>query len=245
MKNSLVFLYGTISYFIGLGALMYMFGFMGNLSFLPKTIDSGVQGPLTVSILINAALIALFGIQHAIMARDKFKKMITQFIPPAAERSTFVLMTGIVLTIIMWQWRSIPTTIWSVENGSVQLALTIIFWSGWGLVVLSSFLINHFELFGLQQIWLNLVDKPEKKDSFKMPVIYKNVRHPIMLGVIIGIWVTPHMTVGHLLFSLLMTTYILIGIKMEENDLISDHGEKYLKYKEQVPALIPFLHKKN
>ena len=244
MKRTLVFIYGTISYLIGLGALMYWFGFMGNLSFLPKTIDSGVPGPLAGSILINIALIMLFGIQHAIMARKGFKKVITRFIPAVSERSTFVLMTGIVLSLIIWQWRPIPITVWSVQHEMAQFFINVIFWGGWALLVYASFLINHFELFGLQQIWFNLIKKPIPEIRFKMTYLYKVVRHPIMLGVLIGIWATPHMTIGHLVFSLAMTSYIIIGVKMEERDLIANHGERYIKYKEQVPGLIPSLRKK-
>ncbi len=244
MGRILVFIYGAISYLIGLGALMYWFGFMGNLSFLPKTIDSGSQGPLAEALLINIALIALFGIQHTIMARSGFKKFITKLIPAASERSTFVLITGIVLSLILWQWRPIPTTIWNVQNEIAQLIIYGCFWSGWALLVFSSFLINHFELFGLQQIWFNLTKKPVRKISFKMPMLYKVVRHPIMLGVLIGIWSIPHMTLGHLVFAMAMTTYIVIGVKMEERDLIANHGERYVKYTEQVPALIPSLRKK-
>jgi protein-S-isoprenylcysteine O-methyltransferase Ste14 len=244
MKRTSLFIYGTISYFIGLGALVYWFGFMGNLPFLPKTIDSGLPGSFAESVLINIGLIALLGIQHTIMARKGFKKMITQIIPAASERSTFVFMTGIVLTLILWQWRPIPITVWNIQNDIAQLIINIIFWCGWGLLVFSSFLINHFELFGLQQIWFNLLKKPIPKIKFKIPTLYKIVRHPIMLGVLIGIWATPHMTVGHLVFTLTMTGYIIFGIRMEERDLIANHGERYLRYREQVPGLIPSLRKK-
>ncbi|KAA3608838.1 MAG: hypothetical protein D8M58_19070 [Calditrichaeota bacterium] len=239
MKRTLVFLYGTISYLIGLGALIYWFGFMGNLSFLPKTIDSGLPGPMAESLLINIALIVLFGVQHAVMARKGFKKAITKIIPAAAERSTFILMTGIVLSLILWQWRPIPITVWTIQNEIAQVFVFSLSWIGWGLIVFSSFLINHFELFGLQQIWFNLVKKPIPQISFKMPLLYKLVRHPIMLGVLIGIWSIPHMTIGHLVFALTMTIYIVIGVKMEERDLIANHGESYIKYKEKVPALLP------
>ena len=244
MKRTLVFIYGGISYLIGLGALMYWFGFMGNLSFLPKTIDSGLQGPLAKSLIINIALIALFGLQHAVMARKGFKKAIIKIIPAAAERSTFVLMTGIVLSLILWQWRPIPITVWNIQNEIAQFAIYGLFWGGWALLVFASFLINHFELFGLQQIWLNLIKKPIPKINFKQPFLYKIVRHPIMLGVLIGIWAIAHMTIGHLVFALTMTSYIVIGIKMEERDLIANHGERYLRYKEQVPGLIPSFRKK-
>jgi protein-S-isoprenylcysteine O-methyltransferase Ste14 len=244
MKRTLVFIYGTFSYLIGLGALMYWFGFMGDLSFLPKTIDSGLPGSLAESLLINIGLIALFGIQHAVMARKGFKKAITRFIPAAAERSTFVLATGITLSLIMWLWRPIPTDVWTIQNEMAKLIVTIVFWSGWAFLVFSSFLINHFELFGLQQIWFNLSKKSIPEISFKLPFLYKVVRHPMMLGVLIGMWFTPHMTVGHLVFALSMTVYIVIGVKMEERDLIANHGESYVKYKEQVPGLIPSLRKK-
>jgi protein-S-isoprenylcysteine O-methyltransferase Ste14 len=217
---------------------------MGNLSFLPKTIDSGLPGPLTESLLINIGLIALFAIQHTVMARKGFKKAITRFIPAASERSTFVLMTGIVLSLILWQWRPITTDVWNIQNEIAQLVINIVSWSGWALIVFSSFLINHFELFGLQQIWFNLVKKPIPKINFKTPMLYKMVRHPIMLGVLIGIWSIPHMTIGHLVFSLFMTGYIMFGVKMEERDLAANHGERYIKYMNEVPGLIPSLPKK-
>ena len=153
-------------------------------------------------------------------------------------------MTGIVLSLILWQWRPIPITVWSVQNEMAQLFINVIFWSGWALLVFASFLINHFELFGLQQIWFNLVKRPIPVISFKVPFLYKVVRHPIMLGVLIGIWAIPHMTVGHLVFTLAMSGYIVFGVKMEERDLIANHGERYLRYKEQVPGLIPSLRKK-
>ena len=223
---------------------MYWFGFMGNLSFLPKTIDSGLPGPLAESLLINIGLIALFGIQHTIMARKGFKKAITRFIPAASERSTFVLITGVLLSLIIWQWRPIPITVWSVQNEIAQFVLYGLFWGGWALLVCASFLITHFELFGLQQIWFNLIKKPIPEINFKQPLLYKVVRHPIMLGVLIGIWATPHMTIGHLVFSLTMSGYIVFGVKMEERDLIANHGERYLRYKEQVPGLIPSFRKK-
>ena len=244
MQRTLVFIYGAISYLIGLSALMYWFGFMGNLSFLPKTIDSGITGPLAQSIIINIALIALFGIQHAIMARKGFKQAITKIIPAAAERSTFVIMTGILLSLIMWQWQPIPITVWNVQNEIAQIIIYSLFWSGWALLVFSSFLINHFELFGLQQIWFNFVKNPIPEIKFKMPMLYKVIRHPMMLGVFIGMWSIPHMTVGHMVFALAMTIYTVIGVRMEERDLIANHGERYLRYKEQVPGLIPSLRKK-
>lgn len=244
MQRTLVFIYGTISYLIGLSALMYWFGFMGNLSFLPKTIDTGNPGPLAESVVINIALITLFGVQHAIMARKGFKKVITKIIPVAAERSTFVLMTGLVLALILWQWRPITITVWNVQSEIAQVVIYGLFWSGWALLVFSSFLINHFELFGLQQIWFNLTKNPIPEITFKMPLLYKVIRHPMMLGVLVGMWSIPHMTVGHMIFAMAMTIYTVIGVKMEERDLVANHGERYVRYKKQVPGIIPSLRKK-
>ncbi len=243
MKRTLVFIYGTISYLIGLSALMYFFGFVSDVSFLPKTINSGLPGSLAESLFINIALIALFGIQHSVMARKGFKDAITKLIPSASERSTYVLLTGIVLTFVLWQWRPIPIVVWSVQSEIMQNIIYGLSISGWALIVFSSFLINHFELFGLQQIWFNLIKKSSPEISFKMPLLYKVVRHPIMLGVLIGIWSIPHMTIGHMVFALAMTVYVVIGVKIEERDLIADHGETYIKYKEQVPGLIPSFRK--
>jgi len=223
---------------------MYWFGFMGNLSFLPKTIDSGLPSSVVESLLIDIGLVLLFGIQHTVMARKGFKKAITRFIPAVSERSTFVLMTGMILSLLLWQWRPIPIDVWNIQHEIARLLINIVFWCGWALLVFSTFLINHFELFGLQQIWFNLAKKPVPEMSFKVPLLYKVVRHPIMLGIVIGIWSSPHMTIGHLVFSLLMTAYIVLGVKMEERDLIANHGERYIKYMEHVPGLIPSLRKK-
>jgi len=243
MKRTLVFIYGTVSYLLAFFTLLYWFGFTGDLP-LPKTINTGEVTPLAGALAINFALVLLFGLQHGIMARKSFKEKLTRIMPQAAERSTFVLFTALVLILIMWQWRPIPITLWQVENEIATAFIWGAFWGGWALLLLSTFLINHFELFGLQQIFNNLRKKEVKPIAFKTPFLYKIVRHPMMLGIVIAIWATPHMTVGHLFYAIILTTYIYIGVYFEERDLVSNYKERYTEYKKQIPAVIPIIGKK-
>ena len=244
MKRTIVFLYGFIAYLLGLASLTYWVGFMADFHFLPKTINSGVAASLPEALLINLGLMLLFGFQHGIMARKSFKTSLTKFIPQAAERSTFVLASAVCLIAIMAFWRPIPATVWHVESGAFSAVLLGIFYLGWALLFGGSFVINHFELFGLQQIYFNLRGKEFVDIKFKQPFLYKIVRHPMMLGVTLAIWSTPYMTVSHLFFSLLMSLYLLVGLYYEERDLVARYGDRYRTYSEQVPRLFPKLTKK-
>ncbi|MDH5413896.1 MAG: NnrU family protein [Flavobacteriaceae bacterium] len=240
MKKSIILLYGILAYVVFLIAFLYAIGFVGNI-IVPKTIDSGVEPTLLKAILTNVILLSVFALQHSIMARPAFKKWFTTIISPAMERSTYILLSSLALLLIYWQWQPITTIVWKIENEIVSLVITGIFFLGWLIVLLSTFMINHFELFGLAQIFDNLKNKQTANPKFQTNYLYKIVRHPIMLGFIIAFWATPTMTVGHLLFALVTTIYIFIAVKyLEEKDLRKFIGEKYETYQKEVPMIIPF-----
>ena len=242
MARVVVFLYGLLSYVFFLGVFLYAIGFVGNI-LVPKSIDTGATdttGGMGLALLINAALLGLFAVQHTIMARPGFKAWMGTIMPRAAVRSTFVLSANIIFVLIFWFWRPIGGTVWEIQNTAGQMILHGLFWLGWGIVLLSTFLIDHFELFGMRQSVRYLLGKDPDYPRFQVRSLYKLVRHPLMLGFLIAFWATPTMTVGHLFFSLLTTGYILVGLWFEERDLIAMHGAKYLEYSRQVPRLIPF-----
>lgn len=243
MKRLLIFLYGIIAYIVFLCAFLYAIGFTGNF-IVPKSIDSGVESTMSLSILVNALLLSLFAIQHSVMARPSFKKVLTKIIPQAMERSTYVLLSSLFLLLLFWQWRPLPEVVWSIENETISTIVIGIFFVGWLIVFLSTFMINHFELFGLEQIYNNLKNKSSKPLTFTTRFFYGIVRHPIMLGFIIAFWATPTMTVGHLFFAVMTTMYIYIAVKfLEEKDLRKFIGEDYKEYMKKVPMLIPFIKK--
>ena len=233
-------LYGLVTYVFFLGTFVYAIGFVGNLPLLPKTIDSGAAAPLLETLVIDLALLGLFAVQHSVMARRGFKRWWTRVIPEAIERSTFVLAASAVLALLLWQWRPIAQPmVWSVSDPTGRLVLQAVFWIGWAVLLISTYLINHFELFGLRQVWANLRGQSLPEPTFHTPLFYRHVRHPIYLGFVLGFWATPEMSTGHLLFAVACTGYIFIGIWFEERDLIAQFGNRYQLYRQQVGMLFP------
>jgi methanethiol S-methyltransferase len=243
MGRVVAFVYGVISYTIFFVVFLYAIGFVGNLV-VPKSIDSGAQGPLTEALLINVALLGLFAIQHSVMARPWFKKRWTTIVPESVERSTYVLLSSLLLALLFWQWRPLPGEVWSVEQPTVELGLWVLFWLGWGLVLLSTFVIDHFDLFGLRQVWSNLTGKPYRPPAFQVPALYKYVRHPLLLGFVIAFWAAPTMTTGRLVFAVVTTLYMLVAIQFEEHDLLEFFGQDYADYRRRVPMLIPLMRRR-
>lgn len=241
MGRLLVLVYGILAYVVFLLTFLYTIGFVGD-AVVPKTIDSGSERGLLPSIVINVVLLGLFAVQHTIMARPAFKDRWVKAIPPATERSTFVLVASLLLGLMMWQWRALPEVVWNVQGAAAQV-LWVVSCMGWGIVLLSTVLIDHFDLFGLRQVVLAYQGKPYASPAFVERLLYKFVRHSLMLGFLIAFWATPQMTVGHLVFSITTTLYILFGIQIEERDLLAAHGENYANYRKRVPMVIPFLGK--
>jgi len=238
MGRTLAFVYGLISYLIFFFAFLYAIGFVGNVV-VPKSIDSGTQGAFLPSLIIDAILLGMFAVQHSAMARQGFKRWWTGFVPEPIERSTYVLFSSLLLILLFWQWRPILSVVWSVTNPVGSLVLNALFWAGWLLVLLSTFVINHFDLFGLRQVYLFQKGKQYTNLIFKRRFFYKFVRHPLLLGFIIAFWATPKMTLGHLVFAVATTAYILIAIQLEERDLTNIHGDSYREYQREVSMLIP------
>ena len=237
MSRILGFSYGLVSYGLFFGAFLYLVGFLAN-ALVPKGIDDGTVLPAAVALAINFGLIALFGLQHSIMARPGFKKRIERFVPASFERSTFVLASSLVLIVLLWQWKPMTQVLWHVEGVAAAL-LWVLYACGFLLVLLSTFVIDHFDLFGLRQVTLNLLRRRYTHPPFKVTYFYKFVRHPLYLGFLIAFWSTPQMTLGRFIFALGMTAYILIGVHYEERDLESFLGEEYRRYRDRVPMLVP------
>lgn len=244
MKRVLFFLYGVVSYLAFFGTYLYAVGFVGNI-LVPKAIDSPAEGSTFEGILINMGLLGIFAIQHSVMARKGFKQWWTKFIPKPIERSTYTLLSSLALMLLFWQWRPLGGVIWEVQDPTLSFILYAIFAFGWTLVLITTFLINHFDLFGLRQVWLYLRKKEYTPLSFVTPGPYKLIRHPLYLGWLCAFWAIPVMTAAHLLFAVVTTLYILFAIQLEERDLIREHGKKYVNYRSNVPMIIPFVGKKN
>ncbi len=239
MGKFIAFLYGLAAYLVFFGTILYAIGFVTGLV-VPKTIDTGPIVPLAEAVVVNLLLMTVFAVQHSVMARKQFKEWWTQYVPKPVERSTYVLLASLALVLLFWQWRPIPAVVWQVSDPSVALAITGVSMIGWVMVFFSTFLINHFELFGLHQVANNLVGRDVPAVRFRTPVLYKVVRHPIYLGFIIAFWVTPTMTFGHLLFAAVTTAYIFVGIALEERDLIELFGDEYRRYRERVSMIVPW-----
>lgn len=238
MKKTIFFLYGIICYLIAFGSTLYAIGFIGNL-FVPKSIDSEPQIPLTQALITNVFLLCIFAIPHSVMARQGFKRWWTRIVPQPIERSTYVLISGLLLILLFWKWEPMGGKIWNIENQTASLFLYILFFLGWFITFISTFITDHFDLFGLRQVSLYYNGNEYTPLKFKAPSLYKIVRHPLYLGFIIAFWSTPTMTAAHLLFAIATTVYILIAIRFEERDLINLYGDRYRAYKKKVSMIIP------
>jgi methanethiol S-methyltransferase len=240
MRKLLAALYSALVYVLFLGVFLYAIGFVENV-LVPKSIDSGTSGSLAGSLLIDAGLLALFAVQHSVMARPGFKRLWTRIVPWDIERSTFVLFASLALALVCWQWRALPQTVWSIEDPIAVKTLLVVSWSGWGVLLLSTFLISHFHLFGLSQGFARLLGSKLPEPEFVTPFLYKWLRHPIYTGFILAFWAAPHMSLGHLFFALATTGYIFVGIWFEERDLIAHFGDRYRQYRATVGMIVPKL----
>ena len=239
MSRTAILLFAIVAYAIFFATFLYLIVFVGDLAFAPVTVDSGPEAAPAVAAIINVALIALFGVQHSVMARQGFKRWWTRVIPQPAERSVYVLMASAALIILMSLWRPIDAVVWSVSAPLASTLIWALFWIGWLMVLLSTFLINHFELFGLQQALFNMQGRQVEPPKFRQPLLYKWVRHPLYLGFFLAFWAAPEMTAGHLLLAVGVSIYMLIAIRYEERDLVGYFGQDYEHYRENVGMLIP------
>ena len=253
MQRTAILLFGVFAYAVFLATFLYLVAFVGNLpatalgewlpglrELVPRTIDAGgPAAPVAAAVLIDLLLVLAFGVQHSAMARSGFKGWLRRRLPPAAERSVYVLVSSLLLVLLFWQWRPLPQVLWSASTDWGQLLGWVVFAAGFGLVLLSTFLIDHFDLFGLKQVWRQWRGQPAPEARFVQPLLYRIVRHPLYLGFLLAFWGGPLMTTGHLLFALVMSAYILVAIRLEERDLVRQLGEGYATYRSEVPMLVP------
>jgi protein-S-isoprenylcysteine O-methyltransferase Ste14 len=238
MSRITAFAYGVVCYALALITIVYAIGFVADFA-VPKSIDSGPSGPAARSFAVDVLLLLIFAVQHSVMARKPFKRWWSRFVPEPVERSTYVLLASLALILVFWQWQPIPEVVWQIEDQRFAIALTVLSYAGWSIVLASTFLINHFELFGLHQVTNHLSGRAMPTSRFRTPLFYKVVRHPLYLGFIIAFWAATTMTVGHLLFAVVTTFYILAAIGLEERDLIDTFGHDYRRYRRLVPMLVP------
>jgi protein-S-isoprenylcysteine O-methyltransferase Ste14 len=243
MGHLIGLVYGLAAYLFAFVMILYAIGFTGNLA-VPKSIDSGPAGAGLAGVVIDLVLLGIFAVQHSVMARQEFKAWWTGFVPKTVERSTYVLFAALALALLFWQWQPFPQLVWSVEASVPRMAIQLLFWIGWVTLFVSTFLINHFELFGVEQVVQAVRGQPHTAPTFKTPGLYKLVRHPIYLGLLLAFWATPDMSYGHLLFAVATTGYILIGIWFEERDLVAMFGERYTRYRSEVSMLLPLPRRK-
>jgi protein-S-isoprenylcysteine O-methyltransferase Ste14 len=244
LKRMTFFAYGVVCYLLFFGTFLYAVGFVGGFG-VPTRLDGPATDGPGFALAINAALLALFAVQHSVMARPWFKRRWTRVVPKPIERSTYVLFSSLALILLFWQWRPMGGIVWTVENSAYASAIYALFTFGWGLVLCSTFLIDHFDLFGLRQVWLHLLGQPYTPRPFVTPGPYRMVRHPLYAGWLFAFWMTPTMTLAHLVFAVATTTYILLAIRFEEHDLVQEHGAAYERYRAQVPMLLPLLARQN
>jgi methanethiol S-methyltransferase len=242
MNRYFAIAYGAISYVLFLVVFLYAIGFVGGLT--PRSVDNAIPAPAVQAVSVDVVLLTLFAVQHSVMARPAFKRWWTRFVPRPVERSTYVLLASSVLALLLWQWRDIPAVVWDVTWQPARLAIWGLFWLGWVIVLASTFMINHFELFGLRQVFAVWRARPQAETGFRTTLFYRVVRHPLNLGFIIAFWAAPTMTAGHLLFAGVTTAWILVAMQLEERDLVAALGERYAAYRERVPMLVPKLRKR-
>jgi protein-S-isoprenylcysteine O-methyltransferase Ste14 len=241
MKRLLIVGYGAACYVLFLAAFLYAIGFVGDFV-VPRTVSVGLAAPLGEALVVNLVLLSVFAVQHSVMARPAFKRWWTRFVAPTVERSTYVLLSSLALFLLYWQWRSMPEIVWDVDFAIGRAVLWVLFWLGWVTVLASTFMINHFDLFGLRHVYLAWRNKPYTDLQFRTVLLYRLIRHPLMAGFIIAFWAAPTMTAGRLLFAAVTTAYILVAIQLEEHDLVAMLGEQYRAYRRRVPMLVPWRH---